>query len=316
MEREPIRLYLINGFLGAGKTTFLRSLIETFRGLRLGVLVNEFGSIGIDGTLVQQSGLKLVEINDGSIFCACIKDGFVRTLKAFSQQPIDALLIESSGMADPAGMKKILEGLAPYLDRPYHYMGSVCLVDCTTFVDYVDMLMPVQNQVASADVIVVNKTDLADEAQLAEVHKFVRLLNDEAPVYNTIFAQVPLEVLETQLTHHGFDGEGTNTPFNRPTTYTLLSDAVLTEEQARQFCDRLAGFILRFKGFLRQSAGGFWHLEGVAGQYTVEPADFGSADDPETGRLVLISFGAGDLAPQVEQAWVAFALGSMQLNPT
>lgn len=129
MGQAPIDLYLVNGFLGSGKTTLLRGLIGAFEAQRLGVLVNEFGSIGIDGTLVHKNGIKLVEINDGSIFCACIKDGFVRTLKAFSQQPVDVLLIESSGMADPAGIHTILEGLAPYLARQYHYQGSICLVD-------------------------------------------------------------------------------------------------------------------------------------------------------------------------------------------
>ncbi|MDL2253156.1 GTP-binding protein [Ruminococcaceae bacterium OttesenSCG-928-I18] len=303
MEEKPIRLYLISGFLGAGKTTFLRSLLKTFQGLRLGVLVNEFGSVGIDGTLVHSEGIKLVEINNGSIFCACIKDGFIRTLKAFSQQPIDALLIESSGMADPAGMQKILQGMAPYLDRPYEYMGSICLVDCTTFVEYVDVLMPVQNQVASADLIIVNKTDLVGEDRLAEVQRFVRLLNDKAPVYNTIYSQIPMVLLENQLKNHGTVGQGSNTPYNRPSTYTLLSDAGLSGEKVRQFCAALAEKVLRFKGFLRDEEHGFWHLEGVAGQYTVERAHFEKTPRPERGRVVLISFGQEDVGPEVETAW-------------
>lgn len=305
MEQAPIRLYLINGFLGSGKTTFLRLLIEAFRDVRLGVLVNEFGSIGIDGALVSRNGIQLVEVNRGSIFCACIKDGFVRTLKVFSQQPIDTLLIESSGMADPAGMTRILEGLASHLDRPYQYAGNICLVDCTTFADHVDILMPLQNQVASADFIIVNKTDLVDAEQLDEVHTLIRQFNREAPVYNTVYAKVPRSILEHDIQIRRYAGEGTNTPYNRPNTYTLLSDAKLTEEQLQRFCKLLSGKIFRFKGFLRNTENGFWYVDGVGDQYSIRPASFGDGIAPQSGCIVCISFQVKHIGAEVEAAWSA-----------
>ncbi|MCE5187675.1 MAG: GTP-binding protein [Eubacteriales bacterium] len=304
-QAAPIRLYLINGFLGSGKTTFMRALIDSFQGTRLGVLVNEFGSIGIDGTLVQKEGIRLVEVNRGSIFCACIKDGFIRTLKAFSQQPIDTLLIESSGMADPAGMAKILEGLASHLDRKFQYAGSICLVDCTSFADYADILMPLQNQVASADFIIVNKLDLVNAEQLEEVHKLIRHFNSDAPVYDTAYAQVPQSVLQNDLRNRGYIGEGTNAPYNRPNTYTLLSDAKLTEEQLRRFCELLSGKVFRYKGFLRSTEKGFWHVEGVGEHYSIEPASFRDGVPPQNGRIVCIAFDNSRIAAEVESAWSA-----------
>ena len=313
MEQSPIKLYLVNGFLGAGKTTFMLSLIQVLQDRRLGVLMNEFGNVGIDGTLVKKGDIKLVEINNGSVFCACIKDGFVSTLKAFSQQPIDCLLIESSGMADPAGMVKILDGLAPYLDRPYQYIGSICLVDCTTFLDYADILMPIQNQAASADFIILNKTDLVNESQLNEVHKYISFLNEDAPVYNTIYAQVPADVLLSRIKSRGYEGEGTNTPYNRPGSYTLLTEAKLSKEQTLKFCALLTGKILRFKGFLRNDSGGFWHVQGVANQYSVEPAEFGNNQPPDTGKIVLIDFGE-DFAADVQQVWAACSSEQAQLK--
>ena len=94
MEKN-IQLYLVSGFLGSGKTTFLRQLLLQMQNVRVGVIVNEFGSIGIDGKVLQQGDTKMVEINNGSIFCACLKDGFVKTLVAFLEQPIDVLFIEA-----------------------------------------------------------------------------------------------------------------------------------------------------------------------------------------------------------------------------
>ena len=315
MQNQPIGLYLISGFLGAGKTTFLKGMIEGFSPQKLGVLVNEFGSVGVDGAQVRQSGLRLVEINNGSVFCACLKDGFVRTLKAFAQQPIDVLLIECSGMADPAGMNLILEGLAPYLARPYEYKGCVCLVDCTTFLDYVDVLMPVQSQVAGADLILVNKTDLVGKETVEEVHRYIRLLNEDAPVHSTIYAHIPPGLLARQLQNHGYKGETSNTPYNRPFTYILQAGSLCQKEQLEAFYAEISPLILRAKGFLPAQEG-WWHLEGVAKNLEILPAEL-SAEDSELlgeGRLVVIAAGSQDIGGQLRAAWAAHCPGPLQLT--
>lgn len=311
---QPIDLYIISGFLGAGKTTFLKSMMNSFDAARLGVLVNEFGSIGVDGKLIDNTGIRLVEINNGSIFCACIRDGFVRTLKDFSQQPIDTLLIESSGMADPAGVNTLLENLSPYLDRPYCYRGCVCLVDCTTFLDYIDVLVPLQGQIASADLILANKTDLADAETLAEVHGQIRLLNKEAPVYNTQFANIPKRVIDEQLTNRGFSGVTSNNSCNRPSTYALKSDAIFDKHELTCFFRALSERALRVKGFVRGKSG-WLHVDGVAGQLTVSGMDFTSCAPPENGQLVLITTGGGDVSSEINAAYYQFCPGTMELEP-
>ena len=281
---QPISLYLIGGFLGAGKTTFIQRLLSRHHGGRLGLLVNEFGSIGVDGALLGGGEVKMVEINNGSIFCACLRDGFVRTLKAFSDQPIDTLLIEASGMADPASMSTILDRLSPYLSRQYEYRGLICLVDCTTFSDYVDLLLPVQNQVATADLILVNKTDLVLDGQVQETIQTIRNLNNEAVVYRTTYADLPWELLEQNLVSRRRDGQSSNTPWNRPATYSLEAAPLQTGQKAVQrFYERIAPYILRMKGFLETPEGPL-HLDGVCGQL-----ELSSASNPELcGKLVAI----------------------------
>ena len=313
---DPIDLYLVSGFLGAGKTTFMQTMIENFAPKKLGVLVNEFGSVGVDGALVRKSGLKLVEINDGSVFCACLKDGFVRTLKAFAQQPIDALLIECSGMADPSAMGVILDGLAPYLERPYLYRGCVCLVDCTTFSDYVDVLMPVQNQVAAADFMIVNKTDLVGKEVLDEVHKLLHVLNGEAYIHDTIYAHVPFELLEEKLVNKEHaPRDCANTPYNRPSTYTLTTGAVCTKDGLEAFYADIMPLMLRMKGFVH-AADGWWHVEAVAKQMAVEPMEMDEEDGRllGTGRLVLISSGSSDIAREICEAWQRHCAVDMELS--
>lgn len=308
---HPISLYLISGFLGAGKTTFLQRLLPKLPQGRLGLLVNEFGSVGIDGAMLGDGTLKLVEINQGSIFCACLKDGFVRTLKAFSEQPIDHLLIEASGMADPAGMPSVLRRLSPYLERGYAYRGMICLVDCVTFLEYADVLLPVQNQVRTADLIVLNKTDLVSAAQQEAVRREVRALNGDAVVYQTSYAEVPLELLEQDLTNHGREGVSSNTPWNRPAAYTLKTGALdACRGDIQRFYQTISRYLLRMKGFL-ETREGMLHVDGVCDQLELSPC---AAGHPLGGTLVIIGRSEAPFAEALQTAWAENFSTPAELN--
>ena len=298
---QPIALYLIGGFLGAGKTTFLRQLLPQLPQGRLGLLVNEFGSVGVDGAVLRDGELKVVEINNGSIFCACLKDGFVRTLKAFSEQPIDHLFIEASGMADLAGMPALLERLSPYLARPYDYRGLICLVDCATFPDCADVLLPVENQLRAADLILLNKTDLVSADDLAAVRQTVRGWNGDAAIYETRYGAAPLALLDAELSPHGREGVPTNTPWTRPAVYTLTAPPLTVGMEAvRQFYQQAAPHLLRLKGFL-DTADGLLHVDGVCWQLELSPCPA----TPLAGTLVAIGRSAAPFGDALLSAWQA-----------
>lgn len=299
MNQQPVALYLVSGFLGAGKTTFLRRLLGRLSGRKTGLLVNEFGSVGIDGALLQNGEIQLAELNSGSIFCACMKDNFVKALKAFTETPIDLLLIEASGMADPASMPVILERLAPYLTRPYDYRGAVCLVDCTTFSDYLDVLLPIQNQVSTADLIVLNKTDLVPESHVLEIQQTIRNYNEDAAVYRTTYADVPAELIEDGLVSHGRVGRSSNTPWNRPAVYTLQTPPLQTgTDSVRTFCQTIAPLTLRIKGIL-ETSDGLLFVDGVCGQLELSPAP----SRAPAGTLILIGKKPEYFDQELESAW-------------
>ena len=102
------RLYLITGFLGAGKTTFLIQFMKQFSSERMHIIVNEFGKGGIDGELLSELGIALDEINNGSIFCSCRLDKFENVLQQVLQEKPDVIIVEASGLSDPTNVKKIL----------------------------------------------------------------------------------------------------------------------------------------------------------------------------------------------------------------
>ena len=313
---KAIQLYLIGGFLGSGKTTFLRHMLEGMSGRKVGVLVNEFGSVSIDGTVVRKSGIQMVELNNGSIFCACLKDSFVKTLKVFSEADIDALLVENSGMADPGSMNQILQQLAPYCKRPYDYRGLICLADSTTFLDYVDLLNPLQHQVQTADFIIVNKTDLVEQEVVDAIHETIRFYNTDAEIYDTVYATVPLEILEQRLQNHGVVISGEcccNTKETRPATYTLDSDAVLTVEQVSKFCEYLGRYALRVKGFFLSEDGGWIHADCVGKQINVKPAEADMEIMLEKGKLVIIGNSTEEFDDEIAFAWERWCGGHYHL---
>lgn len=187
------KLYLVTGFLGAGKTTFLKNFIRSFEGQRLHIIVNEYGKEGIDGKLLKEVGMVLDEINNGSIFCSCRLDKFEEVLcKALESQP-DVIIIEASGLSNPTNVRKIMaqEDKFPGLE----YMGSICLVDAKRFHKVYKTATVVKKQISISDIILLNKTDLATEEELDNICQMIGDHRPDIPVFKTTYGQIREEWL-------------------------------------------------------------------------------------------------------------------------
>ena len=187
-------LYLITGFLGAGKTTFLKNFIRLFEGKRMHIIVNEYGKEGIDGQLLKELGTVLDEINNGSIFCSCRLDKFEEVLqKALLGKP-EVIIIEASGLSNPTNVRKIMaqEEKFPGLE----YMGSICLLDAGRFHKVYKTATVVKKQISISDIILINKTDLATEEELDFVRKTVQEHRPDIPIFETSYGEICDEWLE------------------------------------------------------------------------------------------------------------------------
>lgn len=299
---KKIDLYLISGFLGSGKTTFLQKLLHNMDGLKIGVIVNEFGSVGIDGAVIERDGIELVEINNGSIFCSCIKGNFVNTLIEFTTRDIDVLLIENSGMADPSNIHQIIDEVSNRSVRQYDYKGAVCILDGTSFLKHVKVLAPVQNQVASSNFIIVNKIDLINQSKIKEIKKVINDINSTAFVYETMFAEMPSELLKEKLSDNGYIGETSNKCYNRPASYSIEGEGEYTEQEMRAFIDKIGIFILRMKGFLK-GENSWWKVDVVDQQVVIVETVLGKRDIIEKTKLVIIGHDTKEFKEELELAW-------------
>ncbi len=186
-------VFLITGFLGSGKTTFLNRVIASFpKDRKLMILMNEFGEVGIDGTLIEGEDLDILEISKGSIFCVCVKTDFIKGLYEIAQgiQP-DMLLIESTGVANPTDLKRDLK-LPLFKDR-FHFTEQFCMVDAANFEAAYETFSSVEKQIASSTVFIINKTDLASPEQVQRVKDLIARHHPEPKFFETTYAQVPLQ---------------------------------------------------------------------------------------------------------------------------
>ncbi len=186
-------VYLITGFLGSGKTTFLNRIIDRFpKDMKLTILMNEFGEIGIDGTLVEGDDIDMMEISKGSIFCVCVKTDFIKGLYELSAtvQP-DVLLIESTGVANPSDLKRDLK--LPIFNDRFQFAEQFCLLDAMHFMDAYNVYASLEKQIASSTLFIINKTDLASSDAIEEIRKVVREFHPDPLFFETTYADIPLE---------------------------------------------------------------------------------------------------------------------------
>lgn len=158
-----IPAYVLVGFLGSGKTTVLSELIgwSIAQGLKPGLIINEFGDVSIDGEAVRQEGLAMTELTNGCICCTA-GDELAPAIQELAAKPeIDLILVEATGLADPADMLDELTD--PSLWESVEVGGIISVLDAKRFVDLAEDLSLVRRQVQYADVLIVNKCDLVSE---------------------------------------------------------------------------------------------------------------------------------------------------------
>ncbi|HVV08514.1 CobW family GTP-binding protein [Amycolatopsis sp.] len=187
-----IPVVLLTGFLGAGKTTLLNHLLRGNRGVRIGVVVNDFGAVNIDAMTVAGQVDSMVSLGNGCLCCAVDAAGLDKMLERLVEAELDLLVIEASGLAEPRDLVRLLlasehEGI--------EYGGLVEVVDAVEFEASRARHPELDQHVAFADLVVLNKVDRLAPDDLARVTKLVTGLAGGRPVLPTTHGQVDLEML-------------------------------------------------------------------------------------------------------------------------
>jgi G3E family GTPase len=193
MRKIPVTI--ITGFLGAGKTTLLNKIVEGAAGQRLAIVVNEYGEVGIDGQLVVETKDEVVELNNGCICCTVRSDLITALTRLVSTSgPLDRIVIETSGLADPAPVIQSFV-LEEELKARLKIDAIVTVVDALHLPHQLSQDEAVE-QIAFADLLLLNKADLVDSEGLSTIEQRVRALNPLAKIVRTKTCDIdPNEVL-------------------------------------------------------------------------------------------------------------------------
>ena len=213
---QPIPLTILTGFLGAGKTTLLNRILHADHGLRVAVLVNDFGSINIDSQLVVSLEGETISLANGCI-CCTIRDDLLATVGQLlkrAEQP-EYVIIEASGVSDPWAIAETFQ--LPELRSRIALDGVVALVDAAyvrSASHYNDLIV---DQISAADIVVLSKIDLVDADQRASVDQWVRQIVPTARILHAANGELPFELLlgvgrytidglgELRTAHHAHD---------------------------------------------------------------------------------------------------------------
>ena len=193
---QKIPVTVLTGYLGAGKTTLLNRILSENHGKKYAVIVNEFGEIGIDNDLIIGADEEVFEMNNGCV-CCTVRGDLVRIMEGLMKRKgkFDAIIVETTGLADPAPVAQTFF-VDEDVQRNARLDAVVTVADAKWLSDRLKDAPEAKNQIAFADVILINKADLVKPEELADVEARIRGINPYAKLHTTERCQIPLpEVL-------------------------------------------------------------------------------------------------------------------------
>ena len=293
------KLYLITGFLGTGKTTFLKNMIQLFAGQRIHLIVNEFGQEGVDGVLLSQLKAELNEIAGGSIFCSCRMDQFEKALRQAEEGNQDIILVETSGLSDPTGVRRLfLE-----TDRIHNitYQGAICLVDAVRFPKLYATARTCVKQLAASDIAIINKIDRATDEQLAQTRLLIEGQRPDMPVIETAFGAVDAGILNILANAQTLQQK--DMPLTADLTLRkllIVVEPTVTPYNLKKMLEMFLEATFRVKGFV-QTCEGMLLVDCVGNVVSLTPYKE-RVPSEKVGKIVVLSGAGMPVRTYVEEA--------------
>ena len=197
LKKDAVPVTILTGFLGAGKTTLLNRILNGNHGLRVAVLVNDFGSINIDTELIVGVEDNAISLANGCVCCS-IRDDLIETVEMVISRPENPeyILLEASGVADPSGIAFTF--VQPNFQDRIRLDSIISIVDAEqvfAYPDYPAVQELKLRQIGFSDMVILNKIDLVDDEQLSKVKEWVDIRMNRVRIVEAVNCQVPLEIL-------------------------------------------------------------------------------------------------------------------------
>jgi len=294
----PIRVIIVTGFLGGGKTSFLRHLLPVCGevGLRPALIINEVGAVDVDGELLADLHLEQVKLVGGCVCCTLQAQLKETLFDVVEQQRGDCIIIECSGLSNPVDVLNVLT--IPALISRVVVSHLVCLVDATRMEKIVHTIELAKTQIATADLVLVNKADQVDAGRRAALQRVATGLAPQAAVQWTTYGNPGADLLRQLLTDPApvktWEQAAAATPrHDHPHTHSLPASfctlalplpARLSRAQLQQLLQALPANVIRAKGFARLDDGAWQVLHRVYDAIDIAPY---AAEMPSCGAVLV-----------------------------
>jgi G3E family GTPase len=260
---NKIPFILITGFLGSGKTTFIKRLLERFSdGRKIGIIQNEYASANIDTEELKGTGKKfeVLEINNGSVFCICLLANFIDSMAAFiNEYHPELLILEASGLSDPIAIAEVLQHKK--LDEKVYLHQAWCIIDAQNYLKSGRMIDRLTRQIRIADNLIINKTDLGKK-NIPEIRNDLKSLNAYATILESTFCSVELEkeLFELSLDPVAMRRKSEHShvePLKGADIHTVVLKTTfrITEELLLKFISEVENKLIRMKGYVHLADG-------------------------------------------------------------
>lgn len=273
-----IPLILVTGFLGAGKTTFIKRLLEKYSdGRRIGIIQNEYANANIDSEELKSTGQKfeILEINNGSVFCICLLANFIDSLASFIEQyQPELIILEASGLSDPIGIAELLQHNK--LSEKIYLAYVWCIIDAYNYARTGRMVDRLKRQIMVSDTLIINKKDLGNENVL-DIRKDITLINPEASIEETNYCTIDVELsaglmLDERIVFRQVEQHTDIIPSGRAdiSTVVLKTSRPVSKEGLRIFLSEVEKKMVRMKGFVMINDGIRLKIQSGFGNTSIE----------------------------------------------
>jgi len=303
MREGRVPVTILTGFLGAGKTTLLNRILTKEHGRRVAVIVNEFGAVGIDHHLLFASDQEIIQMSNGCI-CCTVQGDLLRTLFQLIERrsQFDTLVIETTGLADPAPVAQTFL-VDERIRREFQLNAIVTVVDAKHIRQHLDNSTEAQEQIAFADLLLLNKQDLVAPEEMDSLEATVRGLNQSARIFRTKNSDIDISLLldmkgfglEQKLESDPdlFTGNHDHTPFVSAVSVVEPGDldGLKVSHWFRSLLTELGPSILRMKGILNlRGDPDQFVFQGVYSMFEGRPGRRWEKEEERLNRLVFIGW--------------------------
>ncbi len=300
-----VPFYLVTGFLGSGKTTLLKNVLHKYSdNKRIAIIQNEFAASSTDGKELEltSSGFKLVEINNGSVFCVCMLGSFAASVaKVIDEYSPELIFLEASGLSDPINILELLQDRI-IRDR-LTLAGIFTIVDVQNFERALKMLTRTRHQVMIADVVLINKTDMMP-GEVGLVRRTIEAMNPFADLVETVYCNLDLDrYIKGEMPEHRAAMQyGMKESEGRPDIQAsvLRINRAISLEGIGSFIKEMQLNCPRIKGYVNATDGKVYMIQSVFQTFETRQVD------GYTGPSEIIAFGRELTPGMVRQKYLEY----------